>query len=180
MGSNQWLGEGVCDHERACMLPTKWPRCNYQHWVRPISHEEGANWNIHEGQGYEELPAGRPGMMLTLASNLEGTGDQKRCREQIPGLPPSFSLPGLRVVKAGRGRKWVSCLRKVTSPQANDPTSVGGYAQYCQVCHFQKEVRGTSLVVQWLRFHTPNAEGPGSIPGWGTRSHRPPQRVCMP
>ena len=30
---------------------------------------------------------------------------------------------------------------------------------------------GTSLVVQWLRLHTPNAEGPGSIPGQGTRSH---------
>ena len=30
---------------------------------------------------------------------------------------------------------------------------------------------GTSLVVQWLRLHAPNAEGPGSIPGQGTRSH---------
>ena len=29
----------------------------------------------------------------------------------------------------------------------------------------------TSLVVQWLRLHTPNAEGSGSIPGQGTRSH---------
>ena len=33
--------------------------------------------------------------------------------------------------------------------------------------------RGTSLVVQWLRFRAPNAEGPGSIPGQGTRSHMP-------
>ena len=32
---------------------------------------------------------------------------------------------------------------------------------------------GTSLVVQWLRLHTPNARGPGSIPGQETRS-------CMP
>ena len=30
---------------------------------------------------------------------------------------------------------------------------------------------GTSLVVQWLRFHAPNPEGPGSIPGQGTRPH---------
>ena len=30
---------------------------------------------------------------------------------------------------------------------------------------------GTSLVVQWLRLHTPNAGGQGSIPGQGTRSH---------
>ncbi|TEA33565.1 hypothetical protein DBR06_SOUSAS3910125, partial [Sousa chinensis] len=29
-----------------------------------------------------------------------------------------------------------------------------------------------SLVVQWLRFRAPNAGGPGSIPGQGTRSHK--------
>ncbi|TEA28252.1 hypothetical protein DBR06_SOUSAS3310034, partial [Sousa chinensis] len=28
-----------------------------------------------------------------------------------------------------------------------------------------------SLVVQWVRLHTPNAGGPGSIPGQGTRYH---------
>ena len=30
---------------------------------------------------------------------------------------------------------------------------------------------GTSLVAQWLRLHAPNAGGPGSIPGQGTRSN---------
>ena len=30
---------------------------------------------------------------------------------------------------------------------------------------------GNSLVVQWLRLHTPNARDLGSIPGQGTRSH---------
>ena len=29
---------------------------------------------------------------------------------------------------------------------------------------------GTSLMVQWLRRHTPNAGGSDSVPGWGTRS----------
>ena len=29
---------------------------------------------------------------------------------------------------------------------------------------------GASLMVQWLRFHAPNAGGLGSIPGQGTRS----------
>ena len=29
---------------------------------------------------------------------------------------------------------------------------------------------GTSLVVQWLRLHAPNAGGPGSIPGQAARS----------
>ena len=39
---------------------------------------------------------------------------------------------------------------------------------------------GTSLVVPWLRLHTPNAGGLGSIPGQGTRSHMSQLRVRMP
>ena len=35
----------------------------------------------------------------------------------------------------------------------------------------KEQETGTSLVVQWLRLHAPNAGGPGSIPGQGTRSH---------
>ena len=38
---------------------------------------------------------------------------------------------------------------------------------------------GTSLVVQWLRLHTPNAGGLGSIPGQGTRAHMPQLSVPM-
>ena len=34
-------------------------------------------------------------------------------------------------------------------------------------------------MVQRLRLCTPNAGGPGSIPGQGTRSHRLQLRVCM-
>ena len=34
--------------------------------------------------------------------------------------------------------------------------------------------QGTSLVVQWVRLHAPNAGGPGSIPGQEMRS------ACMP
>ena len=37
----------------------------------------------------------------------------------------------------------------------------------------QQVFHGDFLVVQGLRLHTPNAEGPGSIPGQGTRA-------CMP
>ena len=32
-------------------------------------------------------------------------------------------------------------------------------------------ISGTSLVAQWIRLCAPNAGGPGSIPGQGTRSH---------
>ena len=31
--------------------------------------------------------------------------------------------------------------------------------------HILKDIRRTSLVVQWLRLHASNAGGPGSIPG---------------
>ena len=39
---------------------------------------------------------------------------------------------------------------------------------------------GTSLVAQWIRLHTPNAGGPRSIPGQGTRSCMLQLRICMP
>ena len=38
---------------------------------------------------------------------------------------------------------------------------------------WRKEKRETFLVVQWLRLCSPNAGGPGLIPGQGTRSHMP-------
>ena len=37
----------------------------------------------------------------------------------------------------------------------------------------------TSLVAQWLRLHAPSAGGLGSIPGRGTRSHKPQLRVWL-
>ena len=40
-----------------------------------------------------------------------------------------------------------------------------------------KIIWGTSLVVQWLRLHTPNAGGLGSIPGQGTGSHMPQLKI---
>ena len=39
---------------------------------------------------------------------------------------------------------------------------------------------GTSLVVQWLRLHAPNAGGLGSIPDQGTRSLRPQLKIFAP
>ena len=41
----------------------------------------------------------------------------------------------------------------------------------------RKEAEGASLVVQGLRFCTPNAGGPGLIPGQGTRSHMPQLKI---
>ena len=44
-------------------------------------------------------------------------------------------------------------------------------------CIIGNETSGTSLVVWWLRLHAVSAEGPGSIPGQGTRSCIPQLRV---
>ena len=43
----------------------------------------------------------------------------------------------------------------------------------------KKKKDWTPLVVQWLRLHAPNAGGPGSIPGQGTRSRMPQLRAHM-
>ena len=40
-------------------------------------------------------------------------------------------------------------------------------------------ILGTSLVVQWLRLHTPKAGGPSSVPSQGIRSHMLQLRVHM-
>ena len=47
-------------------------------------------------------------------------------------------------------------------------------AEYKNIC------LGTSLEVQQLRLRTPNAGGPASIPGQGTRSRTPQLRAYMP
>ena len=43
--------------------------------------------------------------------------------------------------------------------------------RWIPLSHVNKAVWGASLVVQQLRLHIPNVEGPGSIPGQGTRFH---------
>ena len=50
--------------------------------------------------------------------------------------------------------------------------------QMPQLQHIQNQTQD-SLLVQWLRLRAPNAAGPGSIPGQGTRSHMSQLRVCM-
>ena len=54
--------------------------------------------------------------------------------------------------------KFLNKIRRISNEQPNLPS---------------KTVRGTSLVVQWLRLCTPNTEGVGPISGWGIRSLMP-------
>ena len=63
----------------------------------------------------------------------------------------------------------------------------GGKHFYCHIYLFlpflfsqnENNFIGTSLVVQWLRLLAPNAQGLGSIPGQGTRSHMLQLRVHL-
>ena len=67
--------------------------------------------------------------------------------------------------------------QELTDVQAGFRKDRGTRDQTANISQIIKRAReGTSLVVQWLRDCTPNAEGPGSITGQGTRSHMPQQR----
>ena len=52
-----------------------------------------------------------------------------------------------------------------------------GKASFQWIYIFFKKNYGTSLVVQRLRLHAPNAEGWGLIPGQGTRSRMPQLKI---
>ena len=60
------------------------------------------------------------------------------------------------------------CYVKSVKPQL--PVFLGVLSP-CLKGPLKTDTTGTSLVVQWLRLHAPNAGGLGSIPGQGTRSH---------
>ena len=64
---------------------------------------------------------------------------------------------------ANRQVKRCSTLLIIREMQIKTPVRMAGI----------KKTTGTSLVVQWLRLHVPNAGALGSIPGQGTRSHMP-------
>ena len=72
--------------------------------------------------------------------------------------------------------KWLLPLRDCPhwSIAATKPSS----SDYCEteIPHLKTLSPGISLVVQWLRFHTPNAGVRDSIPGQGIRFHMPQLR----
>ena len=44
---------------------------------------------------------------------------------------------------------------------------------------FKKSAGRTSLVIQWLRLHSSNAEGKRLLSGWGTKSPHASQHKCV-
>ena len=101
--------------------------------------------------------------------------------------PPDFSIHGFLQVRilesvaipffrgSSRPRDWtqVSCVRSrffTIWATREAPTSEDTETKK-RCC--AKVQPGTTLVVQWLRLHTPNAGGPSLIPDQGPRSHMP-------
>ena len=99
--------------------------------------------------------------IITVEEKMDSSLTQKVGEKQVPRLTAPF--PRFLIWS-----KWWCWLRYATEREANLVTG--------------SEVQGlgTSLVVQRLRLHTPNAEGPGSNPGQGTRSHMLQLRVHTP
>ena len=69
-----------------------------------------------------------------------------------------------------------TCLRRFPGSQAEEferlYLEIKLLGQRIYACSIsQDNAKGTSLVVQWLRLHTPNAGSLCSIPGQRTRSH---------
>ena len=71
----------------------------------------------------------------------------------------------------------ITRVNPVLTRRANDPHSQESLRSAKQPIRLNlslpcmKSIRGTSLVVQWLRLCAPNAGDLGSIPGQGTRVH---------
>ena len=63
------------------------------------------------------------------------------------------------------------CSISSASSEMQIKTTMSYYFIATGMAILKKDRLGTSLAVQWLRLHTPNVGGPGSIPVQGTRSH---------
>ena len=70
----------------------------------------------------------------------------------------------------------LTCMATFGNPRLGTCSVSVGMVEGVDFCP-QDPSSGTSLVVQWLRLWAPNAGGPGSIPGQGTRSHMPQWRL---
>ena len=101
----------------------------------------------------------------------EADDRQGSCGEvAISGMQQQHGNQDLRSQRAHSGHKE---RRAWCGPKAQDQRDRVWRAADRRLVVKTKEGEGTSLVVQWLKRHVPNAGSPGSIPGQGTRS-------CMP
>lgn len=64
-------------------------------------------------------------------------------------------------------------FKRFQDSRFSDFKTVWPYYLYLSI----RQVRGTSLVVQWLRLCAPSAGDPGLIPGQGSRFHMPQLKI---
>ena len=90
-----------------------------------------------------------------------------------PSLSHSFHLLTILCILWSSYFFLPACRTKVTSHVNNSSVfyfSLLGHEEIKRWNLFLlKSNTGTSLAVQWLRLHTPNAGGTGLIPGWRTK-----------
>ena len=150
--------------------------------------EVGGSWGPQGGQSPGLLLAHPPpptkleteALQSSASSHPRGSDNSQLLlpfKPALGGLP--FYSQELFKVLLKSGLSWgkeaaVLLLRQMTFSPHPDCSLTCDQSP----CHL-KTPWGTSLMVQWLRLHIPNAGGPGLIPGRGTRSHMPQLRVCM-
>ena len=103
------------------------------------------------------------------------------CLFAAHGLICSLPVSSVHEILQARILEWVAVPFSRGSSRPRDQTQVscvvGRFITYfmqhskmnCSWLNVKHKAIGTSLGNQWLRFRAPNAGGPGSIPGQGTR-----------
>ena len=98
----------------------------------------------------------------------------------LPTAPPGKPRTSVSHLTNGWGKSQVKESVGEVNGVIHGNISAWNRVWFRNSIHFlRKSEEGTSLVVQWLRLYTPNAQSPGCIPGQGTKSHKPQLRVGM-
>ena len=95
---------------------------------------------------------------MGTGSPLRGTGLQSPC---------SLNM------NCRSGGLWGPCLAQPCIPSNAPRRRAGDVLFFVPLCRSLRRAAEISLMVPWLRPRDPDAGGPGSIPGQGTRSHMP-------
>ena len=74
-------------------------------------------------------------------------------------------------IKYKSGEEWEAQVMYCSLVSAYTSCVIWAGSGFLRLNFLTIKIIDTSLVVQWVSLHAPNAGGPGSTPGRGTRSH---------